>query len=259
MRKVTLPIAGVALTATLALSGAVLAQDAEPQRGGRLELVALNDFEHLDNQQAVNSIDYNVVAGALYEGLYHFTPEGELEPGLADGLPEVSDDGLVYTFHLKPGAMFAGPDFEPRAVTAADVAYGITRALDPTPVGAPGPSWGAGYLAPILGAEAFGACATPPEGQDAADPDAVAACREAGVEGLEVVDDSTLRITLKEPTVTFLYGLTIATSWPVPPEAVEARGEDFTHSPVGAGPFFVQELESGLRHHARAQPGLRRP
>ena len=31
--------------------------------------------------------------------------------------------------------MFAGPDFEPRAVTAADVAYGMTRALDPNPVG----------------------------------------------------------------------------------------------------------------------------
>jgi ABC-type transport system substrate-binding protein len=255
VRKVTLPIAGVALTATLALSGAALAQDAEPQRGGRLELVALNDFEHLDNQQAVNSIDYNVVAGALYEGLYHFTPEGELEPGLADGLPEVSDDGLVYTFHLKPGAMFAGPDFEPRAVTAADVAYGITRALDPTPVGAPGPSWGAGYLAPILGAEAFGACATPPEGEEAADPDAVAACREAGVEGLEVVDDSTLRITLKEPTVTFLYGLTIATSWPVPPEAVEERGEGFTDSPVGAGPFFVQEFTPGSGITLARNPG----
>jgi ABC-type transport system substrate-binding protein len=260
VRKVTLPsVMGIGLIAAVAVSGAVLAQDAEPQRGGRLELVALNDFEHLDNQQAVNSIDYNIVAGALYEGLYHFTPEGELEPGLADGMPEVSEDGLVYTFRIKPDAMFAGPDFEPRAVTASDVAYGITRALDPTPTGAPGASWGASYLYPILGAEAFTGCATPPEGQASPDPQAVAACREAGIEGLEVVDDSTLRITLKEPTVTFIFGLTIATSWPVPQEAVEERGEGFTDRPVGAGPFFVQGWNQGADITLVRNPGYLDP
>ena len=124
------------LAAVMLPSAAVMAQDSEPQRGGRLELVAANDLTTLDNSQVLD-LDYNMVAGALYEGLYHFNPQGELEEGLADGLPEVSDDGLVYTFTLKPGAMFAGPDFEPREVTAADVAYGMERALDPAPVGAP--------------------------------------------------------------------------------------------------------------------------
>jgi len=176
VRKAFLPILlGLGLVAITAGSGAVaLAQDAEPQRGGHLELVALNDLSSLDNSQAVNSIDYNMVAGALYEGLYHFTPEGELEAGLADGLPEISDDGLVYTIRLRPGAMFAGPDFESREVTAADVAYGMIRALDPTPVGAPGPSWGSGYLFPIKGAQAFNACATPVEGETEVDPGALA-------------------------------------------------------------------------------------
>jgi ABC-type transport system substrate-binding protein len=246
VRKVTLPIVvGVALAATVALSGAVLAQDGEPQRGGRLELVALNDLSTLDNHQAVNSIDYNAVAGALFEGLYHFDPDGQLEPGLADGMPEVSEDGLVYTFRIRPGAMFAGPDFEPREVTAADVAYGMTRALDPQPAGAPFPSWGAGYLLPILGATEFNACATPAEGETEADPDAVATCREKGVEGIEVIDDHTLQVTLAAPSSTFLYGLTLSTSWPVPQEAVEERGADFGNAPVGAGPFFVAEWNKG--------------
>ena len=71
----------VALAGTIAASGAVaLAQDEQPQRGGRLELVALNDLATLDNTQALD-LDYNMVAGALYEGLYHFDPQGELEPG----------------------------------------------------------------------------------------------------------------------------------------------------------------------------------
>ncbi len=216
------------LAAVMASLGtAAAAQEEQPARGGKLELVALNDPRTLDNSQAVDTIEYNTVAGALYEGLYHFTPEGELEAGLADGMPEVSEDGLVYTFHLKPGAMFAGPDFEPRAVTADDVAYGMIRALDPTPDGAPAPSWGSGYLFPIKGAAAFNAGET------------------EGVEGIEVIDEDTLQVTLEAPTSTFLLGLTIATSWPVPPEAVAERGEDFGNRPVGAGPFYVKEWNKG--------------
>jgi peptide/nickel transport system substrate-binding protein/oligopeptide transport system substrate-binding protein len=215
------------LVAVMLPLGAVVAQDGEPQRGGRLELVALNDPRTLDSNQAVDTIEYNTVAGALFEGLYHFTPEGELVAALADGLPEVSEDGLVYTFTIKPGAMFAGPDFSPRAVTAADVAYGMTRALDPTPDGAPAPSWGSGYLFPIKGAAAFNAGET------------------QSVEGIEVIDDDTLQVTLEAPTTTFLLGLTIATSWPVPPEVVAERGEDFGNRPVGAGPFYLKEWNKG--------------
>ena len=227
MRKVypTL-LLSFALAAVMLPSAAVLAQEMEPQRGGRLELVAANDLTTLDNSQVLD-LDYNMVAGALYEGLYRFNPRGELEAGLADGMPEVSDDGLVYTFRLKPGAMFAGPGFEPREVTAADVAYGMERALDPDPVGAPGASWGGSYLFPIRGATTF----------NAGEVDSVA--------GLKVIDDHTLEVTLGSPTTTFILGLTIATSWPVPEEAVEERGEEFGNSPVGAGPFYVQEWNKG--------------
>ena len=227
MRKVypTL-LLSFALAAVMLPSAAVLAQEMEPQRGGRLELVAANDLTTLDNSQVLD-LDYNMVAGALYEGLYRFNPRGELEAGLADGMPEVSDDGLVYTFRLKPGAMFAGPGFEPREVTAADVAYGMERALDPDPVGAPGASWGGSYLFPIRGATTF----------NAGEVDSVA--------GLKVIDDHTLEVTLGSPTTTFILGLTIATSWPVPREAVEERGEEFGNSPVGAGPFYVQEWNKG--------------
>jgi len=229
MRKVlpTVLLSLIMAAAMASLGTAALAQDIEPQRGGRLELVALNDPRTLDNNQAVDTIEYNTVAGALYEGLYHFTPEGVLEAGLATDMPAISDDRLVYTFTLEPGAMFAGPDFEAREVTAADVAYGMTRALDPSPDGAPGPSWGSGYLFAIKGAAAF----------NAGEADSVA--------GIEVIDDETLQVTLESPTTTFLLGLTIATSWPVPPEAVAERGEDFANRPVGAGPFYVAEWNKG--------------
>jgi peptide/nickel transport system substrate-binding protein/oligopeptide transport system substrate-binding protein len=251
VKKVLVPtLLSLSLAATVASTGGVaLAQDGEPQRGGRLELVALNDPRTLDNSQAVDTIEYNTVAGALYEGLYHFTPEGELVAALADGMPSVSEDGLVYTFTINPGAMFAGPGFEPRAVTAADVAYGMTRALDPAPEGASSVSWGNGYLFPIKGAQAFTACGTvDPEISDPGErAAAIAACKEelGGVEGIAVIDEQTLQVTLEQPTTTFLLGLTIATSWPVPPEAVAERGEDFANRPVGAGPFQLKEWNKG--------------
>jgi ABC-type transport system substrate-binding protein len=207
----------------------------EPVRGGTIELLALNDLATLDNSQAVSSIDYNLVAGALFEGLYQFNNAGELEARLADGMPDVSDDGLVYTFRLRQGAMFAGPDFEPREVVADDVAYGLLRALDPNTL--PAPSWGGGYLFPIQGAPAF------------------ASGESETVEGVEVVDDHTLRITLSEPTTTFVFGLTIATSWPLPREAVEERGEGFADRPVGAGPFYVQEWNKGRDITVIQNPG----
>ncbi len=47
------------------------------------------------------------------------TSEGgaELRPDLADGLPEVSPDGLTWTFRLKPGIRYA-PPFADREIVA---------------------------------------------------------------------------------------------------------------------------------------------
>ena len=55
----------------------------------------------MDNTQEGSSIQYNMVAGALYEGLYHFTPEGELEAmqelldGLVPGIPASARDTIA--------------------------------------------------------------------------------------------------------------------------------------------------------------------
>lgn len=227
----------IVLVATMVPPSVADMLESEAEHGGRLELVTSNTLVTMDNTQEGSSIQYNMVAGALYEGLYHFTPEGELEPGLAAGMPEVSDDGLVYTFALRPGAMFAGPDFEPREVTAEDVAYGLTRALDPDPVGAADRSWGYLYLLPIEGARSF----TDGEADS--------------VSGIEVIDDYTLQVTLTEPNTAFLLALTIATSWPAPKEAVDERGEGFADAPVGAGPFYVKEYDKDSDITLARNPG----
>lgn len=208
---------------------------AGPQQGGTLKLADANDVVTLDNSQAVSTIDYSLTAGALYEGLYHVDQSGDLVAAIADDLPTISKDGLTYTIAIRPDAMFAGPGFTPRAVTAQDAAYGMERALDPNTK--PGPSWGGGYLFPIEGASEF------------------ASGEANSVSGIKVVDPSTLQITLTQPTSTFIYGLTIATSWPVPEEAVQDAGEKFGESPVGAGPFYLDQWNKGESMVLKANPG----
>lgn len=208
-----------------ATSSATGVPPGQPVRGGTMQMAAPTDLVTLDNSQAVSTIDYSMTAGALYEGLYHVDSQGNIVSALADGLPDVSSDGLTYSIHLREGAMFAGPNFTPRQVTADDAAYGMIRALDPNTK--PAPSWGGGYLYPIEGAPDF------------------AAGKTSSVSGIKVVDPMTLQITLSAPTTTFLYDLTIATSWPVPREVVEQLGETFGDEPVGAGPFYVADWQKG--------------
>lgn len=87
------------------------------------------------NGTEVKSLDPALVSGqpegqliyALFEGLVRWHPE-TLEPLPSGAVSwDVSDDRLVYTFHLRPEAVWS--DGAP--VTARDYAYGFRRFLDP--------------------------------------------------------------------------------------------------------------------------------
>src|SRR5918996_1161262 len=58
-----------------------------------------------------------------------FPVGAHLQPEVAAGVPEVSDDGRRYTFTLRDGFRFSPPSDEP--VTAEAFARAIERALDP--------------------------------------------------------------------------------------------------------------------------------
>lgn len=62
------------------------------------------------------------------EGLYRKTlKQGEYEPAIATGDPEISDDGRVYTFKLREDAKWSNGD----PVTAKDFVYAWQRFVDP--------------------------------------------------------------------------------------------------------------------------------
>jgi peptide/nickel transport system substrate-binding protein len=60
----------------------------------------------------------------------------------------------------------------------------------------------------------------------------------------EVLDDYTIRITLKEPYAPFLINLGPGSLSPVSPTAVQRLGRDFGRQPVGTGPFMVKEWQA---------------
>ena len=94
-------------------------------RGGTLRLGVQGDPVELD--PALVLLDAaGLVIDFVYEGLVHEGPDLRPEPRLATHW-EISDDGLVYTFHLREGVTFHNG----RPLVAADVQYSIERIMNP--------------------------------------------------------------------------------------------------------------------------------
>lgn len=63
----------------------------------------------------------------------------------------------------------------------------------------------------------------------------------SSIDKIEVVDPSTVRITLKQPSGAFLAQLTDRSGIVFPPKATAAAGKDFAKNPICSGPFKFQE------------------
>jgi len=121
------------------------------------------DPRSIDPQQAIDTKDWNL-ENSLFPALTTLDEETrEIVPGIAASW-DISEDGKTYTFHLVENVAWVRYNAEteqveqvmdengsPRFVTAHDVVYGWTRALDPA-VGSPA----AYIIAPlIVGGEEF--------------------------------------------------------------------------------------------------------
>jgi oligopeptide transport system substrate-binding protein len=167
----------------------------------------------------------NQIVVNLYDTLYvykYLQRPYELKPSLAEALPEISADGLVYTFRLRPGVLFANdpafPEGKGRELTAADFVYSIKRHFDPAtkPAGA----WL--WQRRIEGLDEW-----KQQGSDYAQE----------VSGLRALDRYTVQIRLLQPYPQLVYTLAMGFSSVVPHEAVEFYGREFSINPVGSGPF----------------------
>ncbi|MEM6504138.1 MAG: peptide ABC transporter substrate-binding protein [Planctomycetota bacterium] len=92
---------------------------------GTLRFAIPNDPGNMDPGRTSASTDFRVVK-CIYEPLLVIKPGGiEIEPGTAGSMPEVSEDGLTYTFTIREEAKWS--DGVP--VTADDFVFGWRRAM----------------------------------------------------------------------------------------------------------------------------------
>lgn len=187
---------------------------------------------HISNNAEPQGVDPHVVTGvaehhivqALFEGLVVKNPYTlEIEPGVAESW-SMSEDGRIYTFHLRNNAVWSNGD----PVTARDFAWSWWRALQP----ALGSQYVFMYF-PIKNAERFFK-------QEITDFSQV---------GIKALDDHTLRVELNNPTPYFLQLLDHYSTFPVHRPTIEKWGkpeESYTRwtrpeNIVTNGPFLLDE------------------
>jgi peptide/nickel transport system substrate-binding protein len=207
---------------------------AEFQPGGTLELAMLGDVSDAwDPQKSYYSVNWSFYRCCLLRTLMGYNgkpgPEGgsELFPDIAATAPEVSADGLTWTFTLKSG-IFYSPPFQDVEVTSGDIVRAIEREADPD-ASVNGYSF---YYSPIVGFDEFGA----------GEADSIA--------GLETPDDATLVVTVEQAAgeVPFLFAL--PASAPIPPNgdarlgAAEGHTKDYGRFMISTGPYMFAGTEN---------------
>ena len=188
--------------------------------------------------------------GKIYEGLlaYHWLKVPyELVPNLAEAMPEVSKDGITYTFKLRKGVVFqddaAFPNGKGREVEASDFVYSIKRLADSK-------SQANGWW--ILDGKLKGLN----EWRDKNEKLPVTNYAEE-VEGLRAIDKYTLEFKLAKPFPQFLYALAMGFTSVVSKEVVEKYGKEFINHPVGTGPYILPKFDQGKRITYTKNPTFR--
>jgi peptide/nickel transport system substrate-binding protein len=204
-------------TGTGAGVGALNPGTGTPQSGGTLNEVGVSDVEFLDYDVAYYSTD-DMVMRLSVRSLYSWgntqATATTAEPDLATGPPVVTDGGKTVTITLRSGVEW---DTTPaRAVTAADVARGIKRACNPSPVAFGGM---ADFESTIVGLTAF--C----HGYPAASATS-ASVMKAYIEGHNVpgiiASGNTLTLKLTQPAAWLEGAMTLPPFSGVPIEAESA-------------------------------------
>ena len=207
----SLSLAAKAAPGVTSVKLATLAQST-PVTGGTLKVGLQADPTALDpHTQSLTAIWH--VVEHLYSTLVRVKPDLSVEPALAETI-DISDDGVVYTFHLRANAMFS----DGTTVTADDVVFTFTRLLDPQTA-----STSASDLSSVKGAAEFGA--------GTAD----------SVEGLKAIDPATVEITLAAPDASFLSTITGSSCIVMSKAFVEANNNDVSQVAMGSGPFKLDE------------------
>jgi oligopeptide transport system substrate-binding protein len=164
-----------------------------------------------DPAQITSPADVDVLRN-VFSGLYRFDDKLHEVPDLATAFPDITADGLTYTFRLRHDAKFSNGD----PITADDVIFSWNRAATKQ-----------GQYAPLLSVV---------RGYPA-----VAQGHASQMSGLTRTDDYTVVTTLNQPSGYWLTEVGLWPLWLVDRKVVAAAGDDVWYTKpdtlVGSGPF----------------------
>ena len=187
----------------------------------------------------LNTMDYEIATDGnsfimqslVMSGLTELAADGTPLPELAETW-DVSDDGLVYTFHLADAKWSNGDP-----VTASDFVYAWQRLDNPDT---------ASEYAFILDTVHIANAAAVNAGE--ADPSEL---------GVKAVDDKTLEVTLTLPCDFFLSLLAFPSFFPLNQKFYEAQGDQFALSPdnlLYCGPYTMTGYQQGSEYTFEKNP-----
>jgi peptide/nickel transport system substrate-binding protein len=199
----------------------------EAKQGGDLIVMYAADVDKIDPGQTYYQYGMNV-AYATQRPLYSYKPDdaSNLEPDLAEGPPDIAEDGKSVTVKIRTGVKFSPP--VDREVTSADVKYGLERGFLPTVAG----PYVNAYMGSITGLKAF------TDG------------KADNISGIETPDDQTITIKLDAPRAAIVAAaLSMPASAPVPKEYAQKFDKKqptaYGENQVATGPYMVEADASG--------------
>jgi oligopeptide transport system substrate-binding protein len=149
----------------------------------------------------------------IYSGLVRLDDQLKPAPDIAERWQR-SEDGKTYTFFLRQDVKFQNG----KAVTAQDVKYSWERACTP----ATGSQTAATYLGDIVGANDM------------------LTGKARQLNGVEIIDGYTLKVTIDAPKAYFLSKMAYPTAFVVDEDNVNS-GSEWWRKPNGTGPFKLKE------------------
>jgi peptide/nickel transport system substrate-binding protein len=197
--------------------------NASSHQGGTLKLALTNTGDSTDPGNTYYAFNWDFSRVYARPLLTYKNAPGkaglQLVPDLATGLGQMSDNGLTWTYHIRPGLKFENGE----PITTKDVKYAIERSTNYASDILPnGPTYFKQYLA---------------------DPSYPGAFKDKtpGKMGLTSVDtpnDTTIVFHLTQPFAEFDYLATLPQTAPVPPD--QDKGANYQTHPISSGPYMFK-------------------
>lgn len=187
--------------------------------GQTFSVVAKQEIPSIDASVTNDVVGWGVLKNTG-EGLFRADKEGKLMPAGAAEMPNVSEDGLTYTFKLRNDAVWSNGD----PVVAADYVYGWQRTVEPKTA-----SEVAYLFEPIKQYQAIMDGKTP--------------AKELGVKALS---DYELEVTLESPVPYIESLLSLPPFYPQNEKIINESGKKYASSSehmVYNGPFALSDFE----------------